>query len=245
MTPEILQQTDNNLADSVFEKIQTAIITGEISPGTKISEPELARAYGISRGPLREALRRLEGRNLLVHKPNVGARVVSISLVELLELYDVRDALESMACRMAARNMTDEEIKHLRSVLTQHEKQNELKQDTVYYHDEGYLDFHYCIIRGSKNSKLINVLCVELHQLVRMYRYQFGAYGTQSTDIFEDHDRIVTALENRDPEVAEILMRRHINAIKENVEIKFKLGRFADSEDKANPKGNVLDLTAT
>ena len=67
------------LSEQVFRNIQAAIVRGEIAPGSKISEPELARTYGISRGPLREAIHRLEGQRLLVRIPHVGARVVSLS----------------------------------------------------------------------------------------------------------------------------------------------------------------------
>lgn len=75
------------LSENVFRRIQAAIVKGEIAPGSKISEPELARTYGISRGPLREAIHRLEGQRLLVRVPHVGARVVSLSHAELVELY--------------------------------------------------------------------------------------------------------------------------------------------------------------
>ena len=88
----------STLADRVCQQIITAIVKGEIKAGEKISEPELARTYGISRGPLREAIRRLEGLRLVESRPNVGARVVQLSVKELLEIYRVREALEGMAC---------------------------------------------------------------------------------------------------------------------------------------------------
>ena len=72
------QHDSETLAEHVFRRIQAAIVQGEIPPGSKISEPELARTYGISRGPLREAIHRLEGQKLLVRVPHVGARVVSL-----------------------------------------------------------------------------------------------------------------------------------------------------------------------
>lgn len=95
------------MSENVFRRIQAAIVKGEIAPGSKISEPELARTYGISRGPLREAIHRLEGQRLLVRVPHVGARVVSLSHAELIELYEIRESLEGMACRLAAERMTD------------------------------------------------------------------------------------------------------------------------------------------
>jgi len=81
------QVDSGTLSEHVFRLIQAAIVKGEIAPGSKISEPELARTYGISRGPLREAIHRLEGQKLLVRVPHVGARVVSLSHAELIELW--------------------------------------------------------------------------------------------------------------------------------------------------------------
>ena len=104
------QHDSETLAEHVFRRIQAAIVQGEIPPGSKISEPELARTYGISRGPLREAIHRLEGQKLLVRVPHVGARVVSLSHAELIELYEIRESLEGMACRLAAERMSQAEI---------------------------------------------------------------------------------------------------------------------------------------
>ncbi len=88
-----LSAESETLSDHVMRQIQSAIVKGEIQPGSKISEPELARAYGISRGPLREALHRLEGQKLIVRVPHVGARVASLSRAELAELYQIRESL--------------------------------------------------------------------------------------------------------------------------------------------------------
>ena len=108
------------LSEQLFRKLQSAIIKGEIAPGSKMSEPELARAHGVSRGPLREALHRLEGQRLLVRVPHAGARVVSLSPKELSELYEIRESLESMACRLAAARMPSAEVQQVRDVLHAH-----------------------------------------------------------------------------------------------------------------------------
>ena len=105
MTTEITQPIKElnsiTLTDQIFRKIQTAIVSGDIAPGTKISEPELARVYGISRGPLREAIHRLEGQKLVERTAHVGARVVSLSHQQLFELYQIRETLEGLACRLS------------------------------------------------------------------------------------------------------------------------------------------------
>jgi len=158
-----LQQDDTEtLSEHVFRRIQAAIVKGEIAPGSKISEPELARVYGISRGPLREAIHRLEGQKLLVRIPHVGARVVSLSHAELIELYEIRESLEGMACRLAAERMSAAEIDELRRVLDTHEQDAAFKAGVGYYQQEGDFDFHYRIIQGSGNRTLSQMLCGEL-----------------------------------------------------------------------------------
>ena len=211
-TPEV-----RTLAERVFHQLQDAIVRGELAPGSKITEPGLSKVYGISRGPLREAMRRLEAHRLIERVPHVGARVVKLSMKELLELFDLREALESMAARLAAEHMTPEEIAGLRDVLALHERQADLKSGEAYYQREGDLDFHYRIVLGSHNHMLMNLLCDDLYYLVRLYRTQFSASGTRPQRAFVEHHRIVDAIEAGDAELAELLMRRHVSASRTNV----------------------------
>jgi len=208
------------LADSVSERLVTAIVKGELPPGHKISEPELAKTYGISRGPLREAIRRLEGLKLVERKPHVGARVVKLSVKELIEIYRVREALEGMACRMAAEHMSEEEIAELRQLLDSHAQSVEQLAGRSYFQKEGDLDFHYRIVKGSGNAKMLELLGSDLYHLVRMYRYQFSVSSSRPKRALKEHRQIVDAIEARDPELAEMLMRRHISAARINIEEK-------------------------
>lgn len=205
------------LAERVFHQLQDAIVRGELAPGSKITEPGLAATYGISRGPLREAMRRLEAHRLIERVPHVGARVVKLTMPELLELFDVREALESMAARLAAEHMTPEEVAGLRDVLAVHESQSDLQRGEAYYQREGDLDFHYRIVKGSHNRMLVNLLCDDLYYLVRLYRTQFSASGARPHKAFVEHHRIVDAIEAGDAELAELLMRRHVAASRANV----------------------------
>jgi DNA-binding GntR family transcriptional regulator len=206
------------LSDHVLRQIQSAIVKGEIAPGSKISEPELARAYGISRGPLREALHRLEGQKLLVRTPHVGARVVSLSRVELGELYQIRESLEGLACRLAAERMLPEQVDELREVLREHERDAAFQAGKGYYLQEGDYDFHYRIVQGSGNGMLIRLLCNELYQLARMYRIQHSTTPNRPQQAFAEHHRILDAIADGDGELAEMLMRRHIRTSRLNIE---------------------------
>lgn len=206
------------LSDGAFDRLQTAIVTGEIPPGTRVSEQYLSNTFGLSRGPLREAIRRLEGRRLLTRIPHAGVRVVSLSFDELIELYHVREALEGMACRLAAQNMSEEEIAGLRAVLATHEQHSGLQANSSYYQQEGDLDIHYLIVQGSRNRTLADMLLGDLYQLVRMYRYRFSTTPKRPQQAFSEHHRIIDAIADRDGELAEMLMRRHISASRRNIE---------------------------
>ena len=206
------------IADQIFAEIRKEIVEGRIPQGSKISEPELARRYGISRGPLREAMRRLESSNLVSRRANVGARVITLSSEQLLEIYHVREALEGMAARLAAERMPGAEVKELQSLLAEHRRQVELEQGRAYFQREGDLDFHYRIVRGSHNHRLVSLLCNDLYHLVRMYRCQFGMVSPRARRAFREHAQIVDAIADRDGELAEILMRRHIRASRRSVE---------------------------
>lgn len=208
----------DTLAEQVFRRIQAAIVQGEIAPGSKISEPELARTYGISRGPLREAIHRLEGQRLVIRVPHAGARVVSLGVRELVELYQIRESLEGMACRLAAQRITRAEVDELRRVLDAHERDEAFQAGRGYYQQEGDYDFHYRIIQASGNATLVQLLCNDLYQLVRMYRIQFSSTPNRPQQAFQEHQRILEALADGDGELAELLMRRHIAASRRNVE---------------------------
>jgi DNA-binding GntR family transcriptional regulator len=218
------------LSEHVFRKILSAIVRGDIAPGSKISEPELARVHGISRGPLREALHRLEGQKLIVRVPHVGARVVSLGQAELAELYQIRESLEGLACRLAAQSMPAAEIADLRRVLEAHERDPAFQAGLGYYQQEGDYDFHYRIVKGSGNQMLIRLLCDELYQLARMYRIQFSATPNRPRQAFAEHHRILDAIADGDGELADLLMRRHIRASRLNIEQRIAQGNLQRNE---------------
>jgi DNA-binding GntR family transcriptional regulator len=206
------------IADQIFAQVRKEIVEGRIRQGSKISEPELARRYGISRGPLREAMRRLESSSLVTRRANVGARVITLSLEQLLEIYQVRAALEGMAARLAAEHMPDAEIAGLQALIEQQRGQVALEQGRACLQREGDLDFHYRIVRGSHNATLEDLLCNDLYHLVRMYRCQFAVISPRAPAALREHGHILEAIAERDGELAEILMRRHIQASRRHVE---------------------------
>ncbi|NVK25462.1 MAG: GntR family transcriptional regulator [Gammaproteobacteria bacterium] len=194
------------------------IVEGNIVAGSKLSEAELSTKYQVSRAVIREAINRLATCHLVERKANIGARVVGLSPEGLVELYQVRESLEGMAARLAAKNMSVDEIGQLKELLNQHYEKVEGSES--YYQEAGDVDFHYRIILGSKNSHLISLLLNGIYHLVRMYRVQLGMAGPRVSTAFDEHKNIVSAISNRDEELAEMLMRRHITYSMRNIQTK-------------------------
>lgn len=205
-------------SDKTFFQLRKDIVEGKVLPGSKLSEAELATRYAVSRAVVREAINRLETSHLVERKANVGARVVSLSPAGLVALYQVRESLEGMAARLAAENMSDDEITDLSALLDSHSQT--VKSGETYYQEAGDVDFHYRIILGSKNDHLIAMLIKGIYHLIRMYRVQLGMAGPRVTTAFDEHRSILRAISNRDAELAEILMRRHILYTRSNLEKK-------------------------
>lgn len=207
-------------SDKAFFKLRKEIVDGVILSGSKLSETELSTRCAVSRAVVREAINRLEACHLVERKANVGARVVSLTPEGLIELYQVRESLEGMAARLAAQNMSEDEIADLNTLLNS--QSEEVKTAELYYQEAGDLDFHYRIIQGSKNAYLISMLVNGLYHLVRMYRVQLGMAGPRVTSAFDEHKNIVQAISLRDSELAEMLMRRHIMYSKNNIKAKLQ-----------------------
>jgi len=196
------------LADRTLSELQNAIIQGDLAPGSKINEQELAARYGVSRGPLREALQRLEQRRLVERIPHVGATVVRLTPEKLRDLYQVRAELEAMACRLAAQRITPSQVNALTELLD--------RQQVVFSQPElppiqDDIDFHFGLIQASGNSTLITTLTGDLYYQLQMYRNQCSS-GRRPLEALAQHRRILDAVAQGDGELAALLMRRHIEA---------------------------------
>ncbi|EKF9486129.1 GntR family transcriptional regulator [Vibrio cholerae] len=211
-------EKESTKSENLTEYLIEAIVEGELAPGSKISEPELAKQFQVSRGPLREALMRVEGLGLIERIPHIGARVIQLSPTKLVELYAVREALEGMAARLAARNITEIELAGLESLLSTHSTHIDQVEGASYFHQQGDFDFHYRIIQASRNQQLIGLLCDELYHLLRMYRYQSPRSHSRPVEALEEHKFILQAIRQRDEELAEMLMRRHISRSRQLIE---------------------------
>ncbi len=211
MSAQLDLDEERTLSDKASSRLTQAIVTGELAQGQKLSEADLATRFGISRGPLREAIRQLEGMRLVTRVPHAGARVVMLDKSMLADLYRVREALEGMACRMAAQAMSQAEIDTLFMLLNRHEEEINAADGLIYFQSEGDFDFHFQIALGSRNQMLIDLLAGELYQLLRMCRYRTSHLAKRTRPALQQHRQIAEAIAERDGDLAELLMRRHIS----------------------------------
>lgn len=213
LAEDLTRRPPGTLADRLFEDILLAITRGELAPGSKISEPMLVRRYGVSRGTLREALNRLQERKLVTRSANQSARVAERTPQALKDFFTVRGSLEALAVREAVMRCSDAELAELHETVIRYEAEvDSLPPADPYMDVIADRDFHFMIAQMSRNPYLIALLCDELYPLLRFFRTHTNYPKIRRKQSVQEHRQILAAMENRDAELAEILMRRHIAA---------------------------------
>jgi len=207
------QDSSERLAAEICEEI----VDGKLNPGQKLNEVELATRLNVGRGPVREALKRLAERKLVVYSPNAGARVVEHSLKHIVHLFEVREHLEGAAARLAAIKITPDQKSELHTLFELHAHDVRKDPDGAYIRLSQDLNFHYVIVKASNNPILFSILCEDLYPHMRMFHKQHKHISGRGNRALEEHRRILNAIDDGDAELAELLMRRHIVAAGESL----------------------------
>lgn len=215
MSLEIALTPAPSLSNQAFSALVEAILRGSMAPGSRINEAEIARKLGISRGPLREALRRLESHGLVERRQNLGVFLVSLSEEDLDDLFVMRGALEGAACGLAATRISDDALRELHEMLDRHA--DALAASGRYVQLSVDDDFHFRIIRESGSRRLSHFLRSELYLQVRLYRLRSASKPGRSETALQEHREIVAALESRNRNRAEEAMRAHIANARKNL----------------------------
>jgi DNA-binding GntR family transcriptional regulator len=223
----VLREMTRALVDETVARLEQSILAGGLKPGEKLSEQTLSSRFGVSRGPLREAIRTLEGRRLVERTPFAGVRVVQLSVDDIEQLLFTREALEGMACRQAAENMTLHETRRLRTCLAELEKGfREEGLGGVFRDGTADNDLHVQIAKGSRNRWLSDIICRDLYPLLRICRFQTTAVTAKVKErakaVHSEHEAIICAIEQRDPESAERSMRAHLAASRTSLMVELR-----------------------
>lgn len=195
------------LREIVFETLRDAIITGKMGPGERLMEIQLAEEMGVSRTPVREAIRKLELEGFVVMVPRKGAYVAGVSIKDIADVFEVRAALEALAASLAAERITEEELDRLeRSIVSINEVSDGKNINKVVESD---VDFHDMLYQASRNEKLITII-TNLKEQLQRYRATSLAEEGRTKDAVDEHKQIVEALSERNGELAAELARQHI-----------------------------------
>ena len=194
---------------TVARQLREIIIQGRLKPGERIYEKELADYLAVSRTPLREALRILEGEGLIEHQPNRGARVSHITTDQLIELFEALAGIERICAELTAKRILDREIQELRA----------LHEEMYAFHTgrdrDGYFELndriHRAIVELSENSKLVT-FHDKLIGGAKRARYMAIQYPERWDESVEEHRQILAAIEARDAQRVGPLVERHVRA---------------------------------
>jgi DNA-binding GntR family transcriptional regulator len=194
-----VKDATSTLAERAFASIFDLILTGRLAPGAVVNEVEIARQLAMSRGPVREAVRRLEGRKLVTREPYQKARVIRFGPTEAKEIFEFREGLETVACRLATTALSDAELEEIGRRLEASRAPGGPK-----------FDLHVEIARRCGNARIAEFLCGDLYDLLKIYRKWSGSAPGRGDEAFAEHWQIVRAMQSRDAMLAESLMRSHI-----------------------------------
>ena len=197
------------LRDVVFNTLRQAILRGELKPGERLMEVQLANKLGVSRTPIREAIRKLELEGLVLMIPRKGAEVADITEKSLMDVLEVRKALEELAVQLCCDKITGKEIEELhraaddfRRILKTSDDVTEIAEADVRFHDIIYL--------ATGNQKLIQILNNLREQ---MYRYRVECIKRKESHpiLIAEHEEIIRRIENKEKKEAADLVCRHID----------------------------------
>ena len=195
------------LRDVVFNTLRQAILRGELTPGQRLMEIQLADKMGVSRTPVREAIRKLELEGLVVMIPRKGAEVAHISGKNLRDVLEVRRALEELSGELACERMTEEEFRLLEQA--NHKFASVIDSDDVTMLAEADEAFHSLIYQGTDNERLVQMVNNLKEQMYR-YRVEHIKDKSQRKVLVKEHQGIIQALEARDVERTRKMIRDHI-----------------------------------
>ncbi|HEX2827605.1 MAG TPA: GntR family transcriptional regulator [Burkholderiales bacterium] len=194
-------------SELAYRKLRQAMEAGELKPGQRVMEVEIAEWLEVSRTPVREALRRLESEGMLEMEPRNGLVVASISRQAMLELYVMREVLEGTAARLCARNASDIELLEL-SELVKREAKLVDDLDALVRHNR---QFHEAVHRGAHNRYLEKSLSAVNDSMWLLGRSQM-LIPERAQESIDEHAELFRAIERRDADAAEDLARRHVQS---------------------------------
>ena len=195
------------LRDVVFNTLRQAILTGEMEPGERLMEIQLANKLGVSRTPIREAIRKLELEGLVIMIPRKGAEVAHITVKDMRDVLEVRSALEELAATLACKNVTAEHIEELKTANRVFEAAIVSKDVVAIVNAD--VAFHNIIYSMTDNQRLIQIINNLSEQMYR-YRLEYVKDARSHSILISEHADIINRIASRDEEGAKEVISQHI-----------------------------------
>jgi DNA-binding GntR family transcriptional regulator len=190
--------TQVNIQDVVVNRIRSMILSGHLKPGERLRQDELASTFGVSTMPIREALRQLQAEGLVTFRPRHGATVARLTVSDYEEIYHIREALETLACRWVAEDFDRVPIDRLKLLLEEIETA-EANQDDVHRRLQLVREFFFTIFEASEKEHLLRILS-NLWDLSQQYRLYFYSYPELDSQRLTNYRNLYQACHDRDPE---------------------------------------------
>lgn len=195
------------LRDVVFNTLREAILKGDLLPGERLMEIALANQLGVSRTPIREAIRMLEQEGLAITIPRKGAIVAGMSQTEMEEVLEIREALEQLSVQVACDKIDETQLEELKEAQKHFEKM--LETGDLKKIAQADIEFHNIIYRATYNKRLILML-EGLREQVYRYRVEYLKDASNYEEVLKEHEAIYEALAHRDKESVTEMTRKHI-----------------------------------
>lgn len=199
------------LGEVVFEYLRNAILAGELKPGERLMEVTIADQLGVSRTPVREAIRKLEKESFVIMIPRKGAYVADLTKKDIMEVLEIRKELEGFAAYLAAERMTLAEkealgrvVEHFNESLINMDKKSMIESDN---------EFHSFIFESTKNQRLINII-YDLHDQFQRFRLIYFNEFNNYKEIQASHNRIFDAIIKQDALSARQEAENHVESIR-------------------------------
>ena len=198
VNPSSYAITYGNVQDAVVDGIRDMILNGYLKPGDRLRQDELADTFGVSTMPIREALRQLQAEGLVIFRPRRGAAVARLAVSEYEEIYRIREALETLACRWAAEDFERIPVERLKLLLEEIEAA-EANFDDVHRRLQLVREFFFTIFEASEKEHLLRILS-SLWDLTQQYRRYFSSIREIVPQRLANYRSVYQACEARDPE---------------------------------------------
>jgi len=194
------------LREKILENIREAIVSGALAAGSRVSEPELAERYGISRTPIREAFRQLESEGYLTVIPRRGAVVSEFSPKDIEEFYAIKSIMEGYAARRACEKLSKKDLDRLQVI---NDKLAELaRTGDIKNFFRVHSDFHELFIKAADNEKLHELIAGLVTKFQRLRFTSLSLPGRMTVSV-QEHEKIIDAFRKRDADLAELLVRQN------------------------------------